>query len=73
MPAAEARVPPLVGSTAAARILGIPGPHVARLRKAGRLQPVPIEGTADAYVRSEVEALDRALKRERQARAKGHK
>lgn len=66
------KTPPLVGSTAAAKILGVPTPHVARLRRQGRMPaPVPIEGTADAYVKAEVQALARELKRERRQRLKG--
>lgn len=63
-------VPPLVGSSVAAKMLGVPGPHVSRLRRAGRLKPVTIEGTADAYLLEEVKALAKTLKAERVARAK---
>ena len=59
-------IPPLVGSTAAAAILGIPAPHVARLRRQGRMpEPVHVEGGHDVYVRSEVEALAAVLRSER--------
>lgn len=62
--------PDLVGSSVAAKMLGVPGPHISRLRRAGRLKPVPIEGTADAYLLEEVRELAKVLKRERAARAK---
>ena len=37
----------------------------------GLAKRVPIEGTANAYVKSEVQALARELKRERKQRLKG--
>jgi predicted DNA-binding transcriptional regulator AlpA len=68
----QPRTPDLVGSVAAAKILGVAGPHVARLRRQGRMpEPVPIAGTADAYLRSEVEALAVVLEHEREQRQKG--
>lgn len=60
--------PDLVSSGVAARILGIQGPHVARLRRSGRLVAVPVEGAAGVYLRSEVLVLARVLARERKAR-----
>jgi len=59
---------PLVGASAAAKILGIPPPNIARLRKQQRLPaPIPVEGTADAYLRSEIEALAKVLRAKRRA------
>jgi predicted DNA-binding transcriptional regulator AlpA len=57
---------PLVGLTAAARILGIVPPNVSRLRKQGRMPDgVKVAGSAMVYVRSEVEALAKELAAER--------
>lgn len=62
--------PDLVGAQAAARILGVKTPHLARLREQERMpQGIPVEGTNDAYVRQEVEALARQLAKERAKRA----
>lgn len=65
--------PELVGSSAAAEILGVQKPHVTRLRRQGRMPaPVKVEGSNDVYVRSEVVALAAELERERSQRlAKG--
>lgn len=61
--------PDLIGATAAAGILGVRPPHLARLKEQGRMpEPIPIEGTVDAYLREEVEVLGRELQREREAR-----
>jgi hypothetical protein len=66
----QPRAPALVGSSAAAAILGVPKPHVTRLRQQGRMpEAIPVEGSNDVYVRSEVVALARQLRREREARA----
>lgn len=59
----------LVGLTAAAKILGIAPPNVARLRAQGRMpEGVPVEGSADVYLREEVVKLARSMKRERDRR-----
>lgn len=56
----------LVGLTAAAKILGVAAPNVSRLRAQGRMPDgIPVEGSADVYLREEVVKLARALKRER--------
>ena len=60
--------PALVSSRTAAKILDVPGPHVARLVRQGRLHAVEVEGTTPVYARSDVQALARELKRERRAR-----
>lgn len=61
---------PLVGLKGAAGILGVKPPNVSRLRTQGRMSAaVPVEGSADVYVRSEVEALAGELGAERSARA----
>jgi hypothetical protein len=71
---AQPRHPKLVGSTEAARILGVPKPHVARLRAQGRMpEPFTVQGGHDVYVKSEVVQLGRQLERERKARASGRK
>ena len=58
-----------VGSTAAAELLGIPAPHIARLRKNGRLPAaIDVEGGYPVYLRSEILGLARELAWERQAR-----
>jgi hypothetical protein len=63
---------PLVGLTGAAKILGIAPPNISRLRAAGRMpQGIPVEGSADVYVKSEVVALARELARERRRRENG--
>lgn len=68
--ARQPRAPRLVGTTAAARILGIKPPHVTRLREQGRMpEPIDVEGSVDVYVRDEVEDLGRELHAERAARA----
>lgn len=61
---------PLVGLKAAAGILGVKPPNVSRLRDQGRMPAgVPVEGSADVFVRSEVEVLAVELAAEREARA----
>lgn len=68
--AAQRTAPLLVGTTAAARILGIRPPHVSRLRDQGRMpDPIPVEGSVDVYVQEEIEELAKALAEERAARA----
>jgi hypothetical protein len=60
----------LVGATAAARILRIPAPHIARYRKRGRMPaPLPVDGGYPVYLKGEVEMLARELESERRARA----
>jgi predicted DNA-binding transcriptional regulator AlpA len=60
---------PLVGLVEAARILGVKPPNITRLREQGRMPAgVQVEGAAMVYVRSEVEALAKALARERSKR-----
>lgn len=49
---------PLVGVTAAAKILGIP-PSNFRRDAAAHLTAVPVEGSASVYFRSEVQLLAR--------------
>lgn len=66
----QPRSPRLIGTTAAAKILGIQPPHVTRLREQGRMpEPIQVEGSNDVWIREEVEALARELHAERQARA----
>lgn len=63
--------PALVGAVAAAGILGVQPPHLARLKAQGRMPGgIPVEGTRDVYVRAEVETLARTLRREREARVR---
>ena len=70
----QPRAPHLVGSTAAAALLGVQPPHLSRLREQGRLpEPVEIEGSVDAYVREEIEELARELAQERERRAERRK
>lgn len=60
----------LVGATAAASILRIPAPHIARYRKRERMPvPIPVEGGYPVYLRSEIEEFANELEGERQARA----
>lgn len=67
--ARQRTAPALVGTTAAAKILGIAPPHVTRLRDQGRMPDrIPVEGSVDVYVREEVEALGVELRAEREAR-----
>lgn len=62
--------PDLVGATVAARILKVFPPHITRLKSQGRMPtPIPIEGSVDVYLRSDVMALAKELDRERGARA----
>ena len=69
--AKQPEVPPFVGSSAAAKLLAIPTPHVSRLRDQGRMPaPISVEGSVDIYIRDEVIALAKELKKERAARAK---
>lgn len=50
--------PDLISRKVAAEILGVQSPHIARYEKQNRMpEPIPVEGTASAYVREEVEAL----------------
>lgn len=66
----NAQIPELVGAKRAAEILGVYDSNIARLRRQGRMpKPVPVEGSkADAYIKTEVEALARQLERERRDR-----
>lgn len=65
----QGRVPRLIGATAAAKLLGVQPPHLARLKAQGRMpEGIPVEGTNDVYVREEVEALGVILAGEREAR-----
>jgi hypothetical protein len=61
---------PLVGVTAAARLLGIKPPNFKR-DAAPKLTRVPVEGSADVYFRSEVEALREEREAARAARSNG--
>lgn len=66
----QPRTPRLVGTTQAAKILGVQPPHVTRLREQGRMpEAIEVEGSVDVYVRDEVEDLGRELHAERQQRA----
>lgn len=68
--ARQRTAPSLVGSTAAAKLLGVQPPHLARLRDQGRMpEPIPVDGSVDVYVREEVEELAGELRAERAARA----
>lgn len=60
---------PIVGLTAAAKLLGIAPPNVSRLRSQGRMpEGIEVEGSAMVYLRSEVVALGKELARERDER-----
>lgn len=57
---------PLVGLTAAAKILGIAPPNVSRLRRQNRMpEGIPVEGAAMVYLKVEVEKLAKQLAAER--------
>lgn len=61
---------PLIGLTAAAKLMGVAAPNVSRLRSQGRMpEGIEVEGSAMVYVRSEVEALAGELALERNERA----
>jgi len=65
----QPRLPRLIGTTAAAKVLGIRPPHVSRLRDQGRMpEAVPVEGSNDVYVKDDVEDLAKELHARRQAR-----
>lgn len=69
--ARQRTAPALVGSKAAARILGVQQPHISRLRDQGRMpDPIPVEEGNDVYVREEVEELAAQLRQAREARAR---
>lgn len=66
---AAARDNPLIGLTAAAKVLHVAPPNISRLRTQGRMPVgIEVEGTAMVYVRSEVEALAKELESERSGR-----
>lgn len=66
----QPRAPKLVGATAAAELLAVKPPHITRLKAQGRMpEPLPVEGSVDVYIRSEVMALAKELKAERKRRA----
>lgn len=68
--ARQPKQPDLVGATAAAKILGIPPPHIARLKAQGRLpEPVRVDGSVEVYHRDDIVALAVVLRAERQERA----
>lgn len=67
----QPRSPELIGTTAAAKLLGIQPPHVSRLRDQGRMpEAVRVEGGNDVFIRDEVEQLARELRAEREDRAR---
>ncbi len=55
----------LISSTTAAQILKVKRPFITTLKRKGRLHGIPVEGTADAYHRAEVQALAVELEAER--------
>jgi predicted DNA-binding transcriptional regulator AlpA len=60
-----------VGATRAASLMGVNPPYITRLKDQGRMpEPVPVEGSADGYVRSEVLALGEELEEGRIRRAR---
>lgn len=59
---------PLIGVTAAARMLGIKPPNFNR-DAAPHLLAVPVEGSASVYFRSEVRQLAREWARKREKRS----
>lgn len=66
----QPRFPDLVGATTAAKIMGVNAPYITRLKDQGRMpEAVPVEGSADGYIRSEVEALGGELEAGRIRRA----
>lgn len=63
---------PLVGLTAAARILGIKPPNISRLRRQGRMpEGIQVEGSAMVYPRTEIAKLAKELSYERNERGDG--
>lgn len=58
---------PLIGVSAAAKLLGMPPSNFTRDAKP-RLIPIPVEGSATVYFRSEVSSLARELQERRRAR-----
>lgn len=69
--ARQPRTPRLVGTTAAAKLLGIQPPHVSRLRDQGRMpEPIEVEGSVDVYLREEVVDLSAELHAEREQRSR---
>lgn len=68
----QPRVPALVSGQGAAKIIGIPPPHLSRYQD--RLNPIQVEGTRwPVYVKSEVEDLAKEIKREKAAKQKAAK
>jgi predicted DNA-binding transcriptional regulator AlpA len=68
----QRRVPDLVGTTEAARILGMRAPHVSRLRDEGHMpDAVPVAGGNSVYLREEIEALAEEREVERTRRRAG--
>lgn len=66
----QPRFPDLVGATKAASLMGVNPPYITRLKDQGRMpEPVPVEGSADGYVREEVLALGEELEAGRIRRA----
>lgn len=67
----QARCPRLVGTTAAAKILGVRPPHVSRLRDRGVMpEPIQIEDSVEVYLREDVEEVAEELRARRSLRAK---
>lgn len=62
--------PDLVSAGTAAKLLGVPHSHVARLSREGVLRPIPVEGTADTYLRGEVKAAAARRAREKKTNEK---
>jgi hypothetical protein len=66
----QPRYPRLVGTTVAAKMLGIQPPHVSRLKDQGRMpDPITVEGSVDVYIYEEVVTLGGELHAEREKRA----
>lgn len=64
----QPEVPDLVGGKVAASIMGVYPPHITRLKDQGRLRPIPIEGSVDAYLRSEVQVVAEEMRLARERR-----
>lgn len=66
--------PDLVGRKAAAEIIGVNSSYISRLEDQGRMpEPIPVEGTASAYIREEVQELAKEVKDEREKRERRRK
>ena len=65
----QPRVPRLLSRTAAAELLGVQSPYIARLTEQGRMpEPIEVKGSSPVYLYDDIAPLAKELKSQRDAR-----